>query len=96
MSIEISIINPYATEKSNAKLKKCVLEVIDKDSTVYLNEKSIVEDYYSYYLETTNISKLIKEIESNKTSDAFIIACYEDIGIDVIFGVCERKDARIP
>ena len=84
MSIEICIINPYATEKSNAKLKKCVSEVIDKDSTVYLNEKSIVEDYYSYYLETTNISTLVKEIESNNTSDAFIIACYEDVGIDVI------------
>ena len=84
MGIEICIINPYATEKSNAKLKKCVSEVIDKDSTVYLNEKSIVDDYYSYYLETTNISKLVKEIENNNTSDAFIIACYEDVGIDVI------------
>ncbi|MDC1375849.1 aspartate/glutamate racemase family protein [bacterium] len=84
MGIEICIINPYATEKSNAKLKKCVSEVIDKDSTVYLNEKSIVEDYYSYHLETTNISKLVKEIENNNTSDAFIITCYEDTGIDVI------------
>ena len=84
MGIEICIINPYATEKSNAKLKKCVSEIIDKDSTVYLNEKSIVDDYYSYYLETTNISKLVKEIENNNTSDAFIIACYEDVGIDVI------------
>jgi allantoin racemase len=82
--IEICIINPYATEKSNAKLKQCVLEVIDKSSTVYLNGNSIVEDYYSYYLETANVSKLIKEIESNNTSDAFIIACYEDVGIDDI------------
>ena len=84
MSIEICIINPYATDKSNAKLKKCVSEVIDKNSTVYLNQNSIFEDYYSYYLETTNISTLVKEIESNNTSDAFIIACYEDVGIDVI------------
>ena len=84
MGIEICIINPYATEKSNAKLKQCVLEVIDKNSTVYLNENSIVEDYYSYYLETANVSKLIKEIESNNSSDAFIIACYEDVGIDDI------------
>jgi allantoin racemase len=84
LNIEICIINPYATEKSNLKLKQCVSEVIDKNSTVYLNENSIVEDYYSYYLETTNVSKVVKEIESNNTSDAFIIACYEDIGIDVI------------
>ena len=84
LGIEICIINPYATEKSNAKLKQCVLEVIDKNSTVYLNENSIVEDYYSYYLETANVSKLIKDIENNNSSDAFIIACYEDVGIDDI------------
>lgn len=84
LGIEICIINPYATEKSNAKLKQCVLEVIDKNSTVYLNENSIVDDYYSYYLESTNVSKLIKDIENNNSSDAFIIACYEDVGIDDI------------
>ena len=84
LSIEICIINPYASEKLNAKLKQCVLEVIDRSSTVYLNENYIVEDYYSYYHESTNVSKLIKEIESNNSSDAFIIACYEDVGIDDI------------
>ena len=84
LSIEICIINPYASEKLNAKLKQCVLEVIDRSSTVYLNENYTVEDYYSYYHESTNVSKLIKEIESNNSSDAFIIACYEDVGIDDI------------
>ena len=84
MSIEICIINPYATDKSNAKLKQCVSEVIDKNSTAYINQNSNLEDYYSYYLETANVSKIVKEIESNNSSDAFIIACYEDIGIDVI------------
>ena len=49
-----------------------------------MNEESIVEDYYSYYLETANVSKLVKEIENNNSSDAFILACFEDIGIDVI------------
>ena len=84
MSIEICIVNPYATEKSNAKLKQCVSEVIGKNSTVYLNENSSVEDYYNYYLETANVSKIVKDIESNVSSDAFIIACYEDTGIDII------------
>ncbi|MDC0531144.1 aspartate/glutamate racemase family protein [Alphaproteobacteria bacterium] len=90
MSIEICIINPYATDKSNAKLKQCVSEVIDKNSTVYLNQNSIFEDYYSYYLETANVSKIVKEIESNNSSDAFIIACYEDTGIDVIRKMTSR------
>ncbi|MDC3273829.1 hypothetical protein OAU49_04185, partial [Alphaproteobacteria bacterium] len=60
MGIEICIINPYATLQSNKKLKHCVSGVIDKSSTVYMSEESIVEDYYSYYLETTNVSKLVK------------------------------------
>ena len=90
MSIEICIINPYATEKSNVKLQQCVSEVIDKDSTVYINQNSNLEDYYSYYLETANVSKIVKEIESNNSSDAFIIACYEDIGIDVIRKITSR------
>ena len=90
MSIEICIINPYATDKSNAKLKQCVSEVIDKNSTVYLNQNSNFEDYYSYYLETANVSKIVKEIESNNSSDAFIIACYEDTGIDVIRKITSR------
>ena len=90
MSIEICIINPYATDKSNAKLKQCVSEVIDKNSTVYINQNSNIEDYYSYYLETANVSKIVKEIESNNSSDAFIIACYEDTGIDVIRKITSR------
>jgi len=90
LSIEICIINPYATDKSNAKLKQCVSEVIDKNSTVYINQNSNLEDYYSYYLETTNVSKIVKEIESNNSSDAFIIACYEDTGIDVIRKITSR------
>jgi allantoin racemase len=90
LSIEICIINPYATDKSNAKLKQCVSEVIDKNSTVYINQNSNLEDYYSYYLETANVSKIVKEIESNNSSDAFIIACYEDTGIDVIRKITSR------
>ena len=84
MGIEICIINPYATEKFNVKLKECVLEVIDKNYSVYLNENSNIEDYYSYFMETANVSKPIKEVESNNSSDIFLITCYQDIGVDVI------------
>ena len=55
-----------------------------------LNQNSIFEDYYSYYLETANVSKIVKEMESNNSSDAFIIACYEDTGIDVIRKITSR------
>ena len=41
-------------------------------------------DYFSHHLETTNISSLVKQIENNNSSDAFIIASFEDIGVDTI------------
>ena len=47
MGIEICIINPYSTVQSNKKLKHCVSGVIDKSSTVYMSEETIVEDYIS-------------------------------------------------
>ncbi|MDA9170943.1 aspartate/glutamate racemase family protein [Alphaproteobacteria bacterium] len=84
MCTEICNINPYATEKSNVKLKECILEVIDKNYSVYLIDNSNIEDYYSYFMETANVSKPVKEVESNNSSDVFLITFYHDIGVDVI------------
>ena len=84
MSIEICIINPYGTLKSNEKLKKCALKAIDENSNIYINEENIIDDYSSHNLETINVSSLVKQIENNNSSDAFIIASFEDIGVDII------------
>ncbi len=84
MSIEICIINPYGSTKSNEKLIKCASKIIDKNSNIYINEEDLVDDYFSHHLETSNISSLVKQIENNNSSDAFIIASFEDIGVDTI------------
>ena len=84
MSIEICIINPYGTARSNEKLKKCASTVINENSKIYINEENLEDDYFSHHLETTNISGLVKQIENNNSSDAFIIASFEDIGVDTI------------
>ena len=90
MSIEICILNPYSTPKSNEKLKQCALEVIDNDSSVYINEKNFVDDYFSHHHETTNISSLIKQVENNHSSDAFIIASFDDMGVETIRKVTSK------
>ena len=84
MSIEICIINPYRTARSDEKLKKCASTVINENSRIYINEEYLEDDYFSHHLETTNISSLVKQIENNNSSDAFIIASFEDIGVDTI------------
>ncbi len=90
MSIEICIINPYGTSKSNEKLIKCASKIIDENSNIYINEKDLVDDYFSHHLEINNISSLVKQIENNNSSDAFIIASFEDIGVDTIRKVTSK------
>ena len=83
MKNEICILNPYPSKKSNDKLKKTALEVISQNSRIFINE-NLVEDYFNYHHETTSISDLIKSVENNHNSDAFIVASYEDIGVETI------------
>ena len=84
MSIEICIINPYASAIPNEKIKLCAQKILDKSSSILINNKSFQEDYYDLHSETINISKLLNAVETNNSSDAFIIISFEDIGVDII------------
>ena len=84
MSIEICIINPYSSAVSNEKIKLCAQKILDKSSSILINDKSFQEDYYDLHSETINISKLINAVETNNSSDAFIVISFEDIGVDTI------------
>ena len=84
MSIEICIINPYASAISDEKIKLCAQKILDKNSSIFISDKSLQENYYDLHSETLNISKLINAVETNNSSDAFIVISFEDIGIDTI------------
>ena len=84
MSIEICIINPYATAISNEKIKLCAQKILNKNSSIFISDKSFQEDYYDLHSETINVSKLLNEVETNNSSDAFIVISFEDIGVDTI------------
>ena len=90
MSIEICIINPYASAISNQKIKHCALKVVDKDTSIFINNENSEEDYFDLHSETINISKLLKVVEKNNSSDAFIIISFEDIGVDTIRKVTSK------
>ena len=84
MSIEICIINPYGSAIPNEKIKNCALKVTDKHTSILIDKEKYQEDYFDLYSETINISKLLKVVEKNNSSDAFIIISFEDIGVDTI------------
>ena len=90
MSIEICIINPYASAISNQKIKHCALKVVDKDTSIFINNENSEENYFDLHSETINISKLLKVVEKNNSSDAFIIISFEDIGVDTIRKVTSK------
>ena len=90
MSIEICIINPYASAISNQNIKHCALKVVDKDTSIFINNENSEEDYFDLHSETINISKLLKIVEKNNSSDAFIIISFEDIGVDTIRKVTSK------
>ena len=73
MKTEICIINPYSSAVSNEKIKLCAQKILDKSSSILINDKSFQEDYYDLHSETVNISKLINAVETNNSSDAFIV-----------------------
>ena len=84
MSIEICVINPYATAISNEKIKLCAQKILDKSSSILINNKNFQENYCDLHSETINMSKLLNAVETNNSSDAFIIISFEDIGVDTI------------
>ena len=66
------------------KLSFVQKKILDKSSSILINDKSFQEDYYDLHSETVNISKLINAVETNNSSDAFIVISFEDIGVDTI------------
>ena len=57
---------------------------MDKGSSLFINKKNTQEDYFDLHSESINVSKLLKVVEKNISSDAFIIVSFEDIGVDTI------------
>ena len=91
MKIEICIINPYASEKSNEKLKITAEKIITHGSSIFVDELDINEINFNQHYEATNISDLVKKVENNKRSDAFIVASFEDIGVDTIRKISSKS-----
>ena len=85
MNFEISIVNPYKNRLLQNKIEFSAKNVANRDTNIFLQKFDLNEDNYNeYYDENINISPLVEQIEKNTSSDAFIICCYEDSGLDFL------------
>ena len=84
LSFEICIINPYKTDLLTNKIEATAFKTVSSQNKILMNKQAIEDSLFDgYYDESINVTNLIKEIENNKTSDAFIITCFEDPGINI-------------
>ena len=85
MNFEISLVNPYKNRLLQNKIEFSAKNVANRDTNIFLQKFDLNEDNYNeYYNENINISPLVEQIEKNTSSDAFIICCYEDSGLDFL------------
>ena len=80
----ICIINPNTTKKMTDNIEVVAKKVASNGTTIVsTNPKSGPESIEGYYDEVFCIPGLIEEVLSNSKADAYIIACFDDTGLDL-------------
>ena len=81
----ICIINPNTTKKMTDNIEVVAKKVASNGTTIVsTNPKNGPESIEGYYDEVFCIPGLIEEVLSNSEADAYIIACFDDTGLDAI------------
>ena len=81
---EICIINPYKNYLLADKIILSARKVSSSKTKIIISKHEFDNNIdHEYYDESVNVTNLIKEIENNDTSDAFLISCFEDPAIDI-------------
>ncbi len=81
----ICIINPNTTKKMTDKIEVVAKKVASIGTTIVSkNPKNGPESIEGYYDEVFCIPGLIEEVLSNSEADAYIIACFDDTGLDAV------------
>ena len=81
----ICIINPNTTKKMTDNIEVVAKKVASNGTTIVsTNPKNGPESIEGYYDEVFCIPGLIEEVLLNSEADAYIIACFDDTGLDAI------------
>ena len=80
---KICVINPNTSTSMTNNIDKVAKSFVSKDTEVLsINPKFGPESIEGYYDEAFCIPGIISEIRANPEYDAYIVACFDDTGLD--------------
>ena len=91
MKRKICIINPNTTKAMTHKIDLTAKKFANVDSEIISVEPNVgPESIEGFYDEAFCIPGLVEEIRKNDDADAFIIACFDDTGLEVVRSITEK------
>lgn len=91
MKRKICIINPNTTKAMTQKIDLTAKNFASKDTEIISVEPKVGPDSIEgFYDEAFCIPGLIEEIKKQNDADAYIIACFDDTGLEVIRSITEK------
>ena len=91
MKRKICIINPNTTKAMTHKIDLTAKNFANVDTEIISVEPNIgPESIEGYYDEAFCIPGLIEEINNNINADCYIIACFDDTGLDAVRSITDK------
>ena len=91
MKRKICIINPNTTRAMTQKIDLTAKKFASTDTEIVSVEPNVgPESIEGFYDEAFCIPGLVEEIEKHSDADSYIIACFDDTGLDVIRSITEK------
>ena len=91
MKRKICIINPNTTKAMTHKIDLTAKKFASVDTEIVSVEPSVgPESIEGFYDEAFCIPGLVEEIEKHSDADSYIIACFDDTGLEVIRSITEK------
>lgn len=89
--MHITVINPNSTVSMTEKIGLVAKAVASPDTLIFVtNPKDSPASIEGYYDEAMSLAPLLRTIEAYPQTDAFVIACFDDTGLDAARCVTDK------
>ena len=91
MKRKICIINPNTTKEMTHKIDLTAKKFANEDTEIISVEPDIgPESIEGFYDEAFCIPGLVEEVKKNSDAQAYIIACFDDTGLEVVRTITDK------
>lgn len=91
MKKKICIVNPNTTKAITHKIDLTAKKYANLDTEIFSVEPNVgPESIEGFYDEAFCIPGLVEQIKKNNDADAYIIACFDDTGLEVVRSITEK------